>query len=409
MKKILLFLSLLLPLSVAAQSYTISGKVLNQTTGEVVDMATVRLFSYQGADSTLVQGLQTDMQGQFKLTAKDGQYAVIISSVGFLPKKVKCTVAGKDLALRPIQLKEDVLALGEVQVQGHAAEMTVKGDTIEYNTSAYKVGENAMVEDLLKKMNGVTVDKEGNVTVNGETIKGVRIDGKKFFGSDVQSATKNIPADMIDKIHHLDKKVTIGLVGKYVQLHDAYLSVAEALQHAGFAEGVKVNIDIDNSIGITGEFTVSDTFKFLPHAIELPLLPGINLSWNPSMNISISVKISATFKNKVHFELYANTDKKCYHDQSVENKGLDKLEISGTLTLGFNLLPGIDIISSDVINVKPDLVVSLVIDFSAPISNGRPLKYGYCPYESKNSTNTIYIVKNTASVGDTLFGSKMCN
>lgn len=206
MKKIFLFLCLLLPMALAAQTYTISGKVINQTTGEAIDMATIRLFSYQGADSTLVQGLQTDMQGAFRLTAKDGQYAVVVSSVGFLPKKVKCTVAGKDLALRPIQLKEDVQALGEVQVQGHAAEMTVKGDTIEYNTSAYNVGENAMVEDLLKKMNGVTVDKDGNVTVNGETIKGVRIDGKKFFGSDVQSATKNIPADMIDKIQVIDEK-----------------------------------------------------------------------------------------------------------------------------------------------------------------------------------------------------------
>lgn len=206
MKKIFLFLCLLLPMALAAQTYSISGKVINQTTGEAIDMATIRLFSYQGADSTLVQGLQTDMQGAFKLSAKDGQYAVVVSSVGFLPKKVKCTVAGKDLALRPIQLKEDVQALGEVQVQGHAAEMTVKGDTIEYNTSAYNVGENAMVEDLLKKMNGVTVDKDGNVTVNGETIKGVRIDGKKFFGSDVQSATKNIPADMIDKIQVIDEK-----------------------------------------------------------------------------------------------------------------------------------------------------------------------------------------------------------
>lgn len=206
MKKFLLLISLLLPLAVAAQTHSIIGKVVNQTTGEVVDMATVRLFSYHGADSTLVQGLQTDMQGAFKLSAKDGQYAIIISSVGFLPTKVKCTVSGKDVTLRNIQLKEDVLALGEVQVQGHAAEMTVKGDTIEYNTSAYKVGENAMVEDLLKKMNGVTVDKEGNVTVNGQSITAVRIDGKKFFGSDVQSATKNIPADMIDKIQVIDEK-----------------------------------------------------------------------------------------------------------------------------------------------------------------------------------------------------------
>ena len=175
MKKLLPFLLLLLLITFSswspmwAATHTISGKVLNQTTGEAVDMATVRLFSYHNADSTLVQGLQTDQQGGFVLTAKDGAYAIIISSVGFLPKKVRCTLSGKDLTLRPIRLEEDVLALGEIQVQGHAAEMTVKGDTIEYNTAAYKVGENAMVEDVLKKMNGVTVDKEGNVTVNGES------------------------------------------------------------------------------------------------------------------------------------------------------------------------------------------------------------------------------------------------
>ena len=208
--KIFLLFVFVFPMSalaaLQAANHTISGKVVNQTNGEAVDMATVRLFSYQGADSTLVQGLQTDQQGAFVLSAKDGQYAIIISSVGFLPKKVRCTLSGKDISLKPIRLAEDVLALGEIQVQGHAAEMTVKGDTIEYNTAAYKVGENAMVEDVLKKMNGVTVDKEGNVTVNGESITAVRIDGKKFFGSDVQSATKNIPADMIDKIQVIDEK-----------------------------------------------------------------------------------------------------------------------------------------------------------------------------------------------------------
>ena len=179
MKKLLPFLLLLLLITFSswspmwAATHKISGKVLNQTTGEAVDMATVRLFSYQNSDSTLVQGLQTDQQGGFVLTAKDGAYAISTSSVRFLPKKVRCTLSGKDLTLRPIRLEEDVLALGEIQVQGHAAEMTVKGDTIEYNTAAYKVGENAMVEDVLKKMNGVTVDKEGNVTVNGESITAV--------------------------------------------------------------------------------------------------------------------------------------------------------------------------------------------------------------------------------------------
>ena len=184
-----------------------SGKVLSDTDGSVLEMTTIRLFRYTGSDSTLVQGAQTGLDGTFELVnIPNGNYKLIVSNVGFKETTRPIRVVDKDLSIPTIRLKEDVQALKEIQVQGHAAEMIVKGDTIEYNTAAYKVGENAMVEDLLKKMNGVTVDKEGNVTVNGENITAVRIDGKKFFGNDVQSATKNIPAEMIEKVQVIDEK-----------------------------------------------------------------------------------------------------------------------------------------------------------------------------------------------------------
>ncbi len=193
---------------IAAQTRTIQGRVVNQANGELLEMATIRLFTYStdGKDSTLVQGMQTDVNGAFFLKVKDGKYSLIVSNVGYFPKKLPVNVAGKDVNLKSISLKEDVQALGEVQVRGTAAEMTVRGDTLEYNTSAYKVNENAMVEDLLKKMSGVQVDADGKVTINGEEVKGVRIDGKKFFGDDVQMATKNIPADMVDKVQVIDEK-----------------------------------------------------------------------------------------------------------------------------------------------------------------------------------------------------------
>lgn len=207
MKKVLfLFCALLTTAWASAQTHTIQGRVVNQSNGELVEMATIRLFSYSGGDSTLVQGLQTDMNGAFFLHVKNGKYKLIVSNVGYLTATQSVNVAGKDINLHSIALREDVQALSEVQVRGTAAEMTVRGDTLEYNASAYKVNENAMVEDLLKKMSGVEVDKDGKVTINGEEIKGVRIDGKKFFGNDVQMATKNIPADMIEKVQVIDNK-----------------------------------------------------------------------------------------------------------------------------------------------------------------------------------------------------------
>ena len=207
MKKITLILTLFVMAMTAMAQKSIFGVVVSKTDASPVELATVRLFSYRGTDSTMVQGTQAYLDGSFALkNISAGKYKLIISAVGFGDHTQWVEMKTQDIRLGNIRMQEQVHHLDEVSVQGHAAEMTVKGDTIEYNTAAYQVAENANVEDLLKKMNGVEVDKEGKVTINGEEIKGVRIDGKKFFGDDVQTATKNIPADMIDKIQVIDEK-----------------------------------------------------------------------------------------------------------------------------------------------------------------------------------------------------------
>lgn len=207
MRKIRIILLLLTVTTAIMAQKTLSGTILSKTDGGPIEMATVRLFAYNGADSTLVQGAQTYYDGLFILSnIRAGKYRLLVSSVGYNEHSQWVEMKNADLDLPAIRLTEQVQHLAEVSVQGKAAEMTVKGDTIEYNTAAYQVAETATVEELLKKMNGVEVDKEGNVTINGEEIKGVRIDGKKFFGDDVQTATKNIPADMIEKIQVIDEK-----------------------------------------------------------------------------------------------------------------------------------------------------------------------------------------------------------
>ena len=207
MKRILSFMLLLMVTTAIMAQHTLSGTILSKTDNTPIDMATVRLFTHHGTDSTLVQGAQTYQDGLFILNnIHAGKYRLIVSSVGFNEHSQWVEMKNANLDVPTIRLTEQVQHLAEVSVQGKAAEMTVKGDTIEYNTAAYQVSENANVEELLKKMNGVEVDKEGKVTINGEEIKAVRIDGKKFFGDDVQTATKNIPAEMIDKIQVIDEK-----------------------------------------------------------------------------------------------------------------------------------------------------------------------------------------------------------
>jgi hypothetical protein len=94
--------------------------------------------------------------------------------------------------------------LKEVVVESRPP-IRMKGDTVEYNASRYKTKENAVVEDLLKKLPGVKVDQGGNITAQGETVGRILVDGKEFFGNDPAIATKNLPADMVDKIQVLDK------------------------------------------------------------------------------------------------------------------------------------------------------------------------------------------------------------
>ncbi|WP_379087960.1 hypothetical protein [Pedobacter sp. UC225_65] len=101
-------------------------------------------------------------------------------------------------------MEESGLDLKEIEVKGEIPPVKVKKDTLEFNAGAFKVKENAVVEDVLKKLPGVDVAKDGSITAQGEKITKVRVDGKDFMGNDPLLATRNLPADMIDKIQIID-------------------------------------------------------------------------------------------------------------------------------------------------------------------------------------------------------------
>ncbi|MDD2284649.1 MAG: carboxypeptidase-like regulatory domain-containing protein, partial [Paludibacter sp.] len=200
------FAVFLLFISIAASAQrTIQSAVFDANNGMPLEMVTIRLL--KAADSTLVQGAQTNSNGWFSLQRiNPGKYVLIVSSVGYDEYRENITMGRKDILLKNIQLKENVLALKELEVKGTAAQMVVKGDTLEYNATAFKVQENAVVEELLKRLPGLEITAEGKITVNGEEIKKIRVDGKKFFDGDAEMATKNLPAEMIDKIQVLEQK-----------------------------------------------------------------------------------------------------------------------------------------------------------------------------------------------------------
>ena len=190
---------------------SIQSTVFDAKNGLPLEMGAVKLLHLP--DSAMVQGALTDSKGSFMLSkVKPGNYIVVVSMVGYVNSSQNIIMANKDIILKNIQLKEDSHLLKEVQVTGTAAQMVVKNDTLEYNATAFKTVQNAVVEDLLKRMPGVEVSSDGKITVNGQSITKIRVDGKKFFDGDIETATKNMPADMIDKVQVLDQKSDMALL-----------------------------------------------------------------------------------------------------------------------------------------------------------------------------------------------------
>ena len=111
-----------------------------------------------------------------------------------------------------IALEPDAVMLSEAVITGTAPEVTVKEDTLEYNSTAYRTPEGAMLEELVKKLPGAEIDDDGNVKINGKEVKKIMVDGKEFFGGDVKTGLKNLPVNMIDKLKTYDKKSDLARV-----------------------------------------------------------------------------------------------------------------------------------------------------------------------------------------------------
>ncbi|PSL49353.1 outer membrane receptor protein involved in Fe transport [Chitinophaga niastensis] len=206
--QLLLVLSLgILPAQAQSQQGKIKGQLTDQTTKEAMPAATIVLL--HAKDSTVAITAVTDNKGNFEITSlADGPYRLYISFLGYKPinKPVQITPDNKQIALGNITMEHKGVNLNTVEILDEKPPIVVKKDTLEFNADAFKTRENAVVEDLLKKLPGVTVDKDGAVTAQGETVTKILVDGKPFFGNDPKLATKNLPAAIIDKVQVIDKK-----------------------------------------------------------------------------------------------------------------------------------------------------------------------------------------------------------
>lgn len=200
MRVFLLLLAVLLGLEGWSQ---VRGVVIDSASGKPVDKAVVGWV--QPAQPTDTSYTFTDEQGRFSISPiPSGAFAVILGGMGFntASRQVEAQRGQKQIDLGRILLTPRPKELEEVNVL--AAPIVVKEDTIEYRADAFKVKENAVTEDLLKKLPGITVDRDGNVKAQGKDVTKIRVNGKDFFGGDVKTATRELPANIIDKVQVID-------------------------------------------------------------------------------------------------------------------------------------------------------------------------------------------------------------
>ncbi len=183
---------------------SIKGKLIDTAAKMPLANATVSVLNAK--DSSLATFTLSSKTGTFEVKGlSTGPYRLIVSSKGYveMKKNLELTDANKAIDLGNISLQKDYKTLEGVVVISEAP-IQVKNDTVQFNTSGFKTAPNASLEDLLKKIPGMEVDKEGNVKTQGETVQKVLVDGKEFFGNDPKLATKNLTADMIESVQVFD-------------------------------------------------------------------------------------------------------------------------------------------------------------------------------------------------------------
>lgn len=210
-RTIFFFIFILAAIMAQAQSRRISGQIVDRDSKEPMMQTTVQLLR---TDSSFVAGAVSDADGQFSVDAPaNGRYLLKITSVGYKNILRPLTIEkDKDVALGTLVMGGDAIMLKGATVTAMAAKVVAKKDTFIYNSSAYRTPEGSVVEELVRRLPGATIDDDGNITINGKQVKKIKVDGKEFMTGDTKTALKNLPTSIVDKIKAYDEKSDLARV-----------------------------------------------------------------------------------------------------------------------------------------------------------------------------------------------------
>jgi hypothetical protein len=189
----------------AAQTdYRVQGTVVDSTGAGLANAMVVALSR---ADSVLVTYALADDEGRFLLRdLVAGDYILQITSMGHFTVRQDFAVVDQDVDAGTIRMRVSAVELDPLVVSADQVPFVNRRDTLDYNAAAFQVRPNATVEELLARLPGVTVEDDGTIIAQGEEVSQVLVDGKEFFGGDPTIATRNLPADAVERVQIYDRR-----------------------------------------------------------------------------------------------------------------------------------------------------------------------------------------------------------
>lgn len=200
----LIIFMILVPRYGFSQSGSVKGTLTDSSNHQNAMNAVVAVLEQK--DSTLITFSRSDKNGNFQISGLDsGKYLLLVTypKYGDYVEHFDLKPSG-NIDLKTIFLTEKAKLLEEIIIRQSA--IRIKGDTTEFTADSFYVKPNATVEDLLKNLPGIQVDKDGKITAQGEQIQKILVDGEEFFSDDPTIATRNLRADAVDKVQVFDKK-----------------------------------------------------------------------------------------------------------------------------------------------------------------------------------------------------------
>ena len=207
MRKIVFIIALLCVISTSAQVKVMG--FIKDSIGNPLEMANV--IALNKTDNGMEDYSITDAKGKYRLSlGEKGIFQVKVSYLGFKSKSFTVDTNKPEKSWqKDITLYSQDNTLGTVELT-YEMPVTIKGDTIVYNSDSFTNGTEKKLEDIMKKLPGVEINDEGQIEIEGKAVSKVMVEGKEFFDGDTKLALKNIPADAVSKIEVLKNYNEVG-------------------------------------------------------------------------------------------------------------------------------------------------------------------------------------------------------